>query len=120
MTRHERLREHLAALELRRGARRPEEALTAASEQVGDPAIERELRADNGEIDAFARGEVAKAPPYRQRRSRRFERVLAMPALPGAQTTPTRARSELSFQASACSRAPLPTTRTFTAANSNE
>src|SRR4029079_17792087 len=58
VTRHERLCEGLAALELCRGAGRTEETLTARGEEVGDPAIERELRTNHGEIDPFARGEV--------------------------------------------------------------
>ena len=38
---------------------------------------------------------------------------LPLPALPGAHTTSVTQRSRPSFQASACSRAPLPTTSTF-------
>ena len=68
------LREHLAAFELRRGARRSEDAQAARGEEIDDSAIERQLGPDDGEIDAFALGEREQARRGRRRRRRRFAR----------------------------------------------
>jgi hypothetical protein len=54
------LGELLGALQLRRGARRAEDAQAARPEEVDDARGERGLRADHREVDLLARGEVAK------------------------------------------------------------
>ncbi len=51
--RHEVLREHLAALELRRGARGPEDAQAARAEQIDNAEVERQLRPDDGQVDVL-------------------------------------------------------------------
>ena len=50
-------RKHLAAFELRRGARRTEDAQAARLESIDDAAVERQLGADDREVDALAFGE---------------------------------------------------------------
>ena len=55
-------REHLAALELRGGARRTEDRAASRREQIDDAAIERQLGPDDGEIDR-ARARRARAAP---------------------------------------------------------
>jgi hypothetical protein len=57
VARHEPFREHLAAFELRRGARRTEDPPPRGTETIDDTAIERQLGTDHGEVDRFARGE---------------------------------------------------------------
>src|SRR5436190_412142 len=57
--RHHVLRECLAALERGGGAARTEAAQTGRGEVVGDTEHERQLRADDGRVDALAAREVA-------------------------------------------------------------
>ncbi len=59
MARHERFRERLAALELSRGARGADDAVTARAEAIDDAQIERQLGTDHGQVEALAIGERA-------------------------------------------------------------
>ena len=66
VARHERLRERLAALELRGGARGTEDAVARRAKAIDDAEIERQLGTDDREIEPLAIGERAAA---RRRRS---------------------------------------------------
>ena len=55
---HEFLREHFARLEPRGALRRTEQQIAFGCEHVGDAAAERQLRADDREIDLFASGDL--------------------------------------------------------------
>jgi len=57
VTRHEAFRECLAAFELRGHARRTENAPSFHTKSIDDAAIERQLGADDGEIDRLTFGE---------------------------------------------------------------
>ena len=57
MTRHERLGERLAALELSGGARRTEDPVAGGAEAIDDAAIERQLGSHDREVEAIALGE---------------------------------------------------------------
>ena len=85
MARHELLREHLAALELRRGTRRPEDEAATRAEEIDDAAIERQLRPDDREVDALALGEVEHRLRIAGDRQRPCVATAPCPALPGAQ-----------------------------------
>ena len=114
VARHEALREDLAALELRRGARRAEDARPARAETIDDAAIERKLRSDDGEIDR-ARARPASSSASDRATSIGIDARDARDAgVAGRAGDCGHAeRSRESFQASACSRPPAPTTRTF-------
>src|SRR5918993_377032 len=60
MTGHERFREHLAALELCRGARGTKDSQPTIVKEIRDAAIERQLRSHDGEIDTLSRGQHGK------------------------------------------------------------
>jgi hypothetical protein len=55
--RNELLRDHVAALERRGGARRPENRPARRLESIDDAAIERQLGPDDGEVHGFAFGQ---------------------------------------------------------------
>ena len=57
VARHERLRERLARLEPRRGRGRTEQQPAVGREAIGDAEAQRQLGADDGEVDLLALGE---------------------------------------------------------------
>ena len=59
VARHERLGERLAALELGGGARRAEDAVASIAKAIDETAIERQLGADDCEVEQFAIGKRA-------------------------------------------------------------
>ena len=112
---HDVLGEGLGALELRGLlARGRSTAMPALPHGVGDTGDQRGLRADDDQIGA---------EPLRQlgdgRAVQGVDRVqlgdAAMPALPGAQCSAVTSGSRGRARHRACSRAPAPMTRTFTA-----
>src|SRR5439155_5062393 len=76
VARHERFRERLARLEARRRGARPEEQPAVARKAIGDAEAQRQLRADEREIDLLAfgqrgeRGDVADIDRRRARETR--------------------------------------------------
>jgi hypothetical protein len=63
---HELFREHLAALELCCGTRRTKDRPASLDEQIDDAAIQRKLRPDDRQVDAFAFSEVEHCPRIRR------------------------------------------------------
>jgi hypothetical protein len=61
MPRHEVFRKRLAALEPRGGGARTEDAMTRRAKAVDYPAIERQLRTDDGQIESLAIGQRQQA-----------------------------------------------------------
>ena len=113
VSRHEVLREHLAALELRRRARGPEHQPAPAANRStmprssgsSGPTTVRSMRSRCGDRPAPPAGPPASTGRRVATRACRDCR---------ARRSPRRhPRSEASFHASACSRPPLPTTRTL-------
>ena len=80
---------------------------------IDDAQRQRRFGADDGQADLVLLGELDQAARNRRPRCRRSRRPLAVPALPGATNTRSRGGLCSSFQASACSRPPLPMIRTF-------
>ena len=110
VARHEALREHLAAFELRRRARRAEDQPAARREQIDDAAIERQLGTDDGEVDALALGNRQHALRHRRRRRRRASRRRARRDCRARRRPLRHPAPRPVSHASACSRPPLPTT----------
>ena len=114
VARHQVLREDLRALDPRRGLARPEDGEAGRAQPIREPEGEGQFRSHDDQIGA--------APAARARRARRRRRpsrernraCAAMPGLPGAATRAPRCSLCASFHASACSRPPPPTSRTFT------
>ena len=114
VARHERLRERLARFEPRRGRRRTEEQPACRREAIGDAEAQRQLGPDDGEVDLLAIGERERAPPGRSRSTGSGAARARNPGIAGrADDARRRPGSAASRATSACSRAPLPMTRTL-------
>ena len=114
VARHEALREDLAALELRRGARRTEDAQPARRKEIDDAAIERQLGTDDGEIDrARVAASASSAVEDRRRRSATSAGDRGDAGVARRADSAVTPGSRAERHASACSRPPPPTTRTF-------
>ena len=112
---HQLLGEDLAPLELGGFLPRAEDPQALALEDVDDPldaAAPRGRRPSGRSPPAWRTGPARGSRPAR---STTFCTSSAVPALPGAQTTAVTRGDCFSFQHRACSRPPLPTTRTFNA-----
>ena len=107
---HELLGKALAALELGGGAAGAEDPQAVLREEVDDAGAERRLGTDDREADRLS---LAKASsPRRSLAAIGTQLATApIPPFPGAQNTSRTRGLWRSFQASACSRPPLPTTR---------
>ena len=114
---HDLLREGLGALDLRRRRARAEDGDAGVAEGVGEPRDERRLRPDDDEVDRRAGGRARAAPRSRPAsadgrcRARRCRDCLGRR---GGRRAPS---LWAIFHASACSRPPEPTMRTFTRAS---
>ena len=115
---HQVLGEDLAPLQLGRFLAGTEDAQALALEDVDDPLDERLLRADDRQADPLALGELDQAPGI-PRLDRHVMHVQGGPRIPGAQKIAETRRDCLSFQQRACSRPPLPMTKTFKALTLN-
>ena len=113
--RHELLGERLRAFELRAAPATARSTAARAREAVDDAGDERQLGTDDvRSTRSRARERDQRRRGRRPRSARCAPGSRAVPALPGATSTSLDARATArSFQASACSRPPLPTTRTF-------
>ena len=111
---HHVLREALRALDLRRRGARAEDRDPAAAELVGDARDERRLGPDHDEVGARASARARAGSRRPRRGSDGSCPSCAMPGFPGAAWTSSTDGLCASFQASACSRPPEPTTRTLT------
>ena len=111
---HQFLGEDLAPLDPGRLLRRPEHLEPLAAQEVGQPRRERVFRADHDEPDLLLACRTASSLSVSVWSMATFVAPSpAVPALPGAQNTfPARGDCR-SFHTSACSRPPLPITRTF-------
>ena len=97
----------------------PKQAMPGVAQRVGDAGDERHLGPDDDQVGAHLAGQRDDRRRRRRRRPRGDGASAAVPALPGAQTSPVTAGSRDSASSSACSRAPEPRTRTFTARNAS-
>ena len=115
VTCHERLGEGLARFERRRGARGTEQQTPARGEAVGDANAQRQLGADDREVDAFADGEREQRVRVGEIGVDRSARPRAIPGIAGRarQRQPRRGCRGESGCRGACSRAPPPSTRIF-------
>ena len=111
--RHERLRERLARFEPRGRGGRSEQQPAVRAEAIGDAQAQRQFGTDDGEVDLLAFGERQRRRPGRRGRRARCGRAGRYPGFPGATRISPTSRSEASLATSACSRAPLPRTRTL-------
>ncbi len=111
---HQVLGEDLAPFQLGRFLPGAEDPQPLALEDVDDPLDQRLLRADDRQTDPFPLGELDQAPEV-PRLDRHILDVQGGPRIPGAQKIAVTRRDCLSFQQRACSRPPLPMTRTFKA-----
>ena len=113
------LGERLGAFELRGACARPEALQAARLERIDDAGDERPFGPDDREIDALALRKPHEARRCPRRRRRRCAPCgsVAVPALPGATSTSLTRADCAHFHASACSRPPEPTMRTFIAIN---
>ena len=114
---HDLLGEGLRALDSRCGPARAEDRDARSAEPVGDPADERGLRPDDDEVDLVLAAEAEQSLDVVQRGSDGSVPSAAIPGFPGAACSSPSASLWAIFQASACSRPPDPTTRTFTRAS---
>ena len=116
---HQLLGEDLAPFQLGGVLARAEDPQALALEGVDDPVGQRLLGADDRQADPLALGELDQAAEV-ARLDRDVLGVERRPRVPGAQKTAWTRGDCFSFQQRACSRPPLPITRTFNAATSRE
>ena len=111
---HQVLGEDLAPLELGGFLARAEDPQALALKDVDDPLDQRLLRADDRQPDPFSLGELDQAPEVAGL-DRHVLHVERRARVARAQKTAVTRGDCLSFQQRACSRPPLPMTRTFNA-----
>ena len=92
--------------------RRAEDAQTGRLESIDDARRQRILRADDGEADLLLLGEADELVEI-VRLDRHIDAVAGGAGVARAQNTVSTRGDCASFQTSACSRPPLPITRTF-------
>ena len=113
---HDLLRERLRAFDPRRGRARPEdEERRTVEARRRARATSGSFGPDDDEVDAERAREAEHALGVVGADRDGIRRASAIPGLPGAACSSVRSGDCASFQASACSRPPEPTTRTRTA-----
>ena len=111
---HQLLGEDLAPFQLGGLLARSENPQPFALKDVNDSLGQRLFGSDHRQADPLAPGELEQAPEI-ARLDRHVLHIERRPALPGAQKTAVTRGDCFSFQQRACSRPPLPITRTFNA-----
>ena len=113
MSRHEVLGEDLAALETGGSGGRTKDRQPSRRKEIDDAPVERQFRADDGQIDLLADRQVEQPVDVPGIDRRPFGRVGRCRRCPARTARDDTERLRPSVQTRACSRPPLPTTRIF-------
>ncbi len=108
-------RENFRGLQARRGFRRAKNAQPLGLEKIRDAGRQRIIRSRSPLVRFRFPSRNGPTPADRSPGIATFSPTSAVPAFPGAQKIRSARGDCFNFQASACSRPPLPTTRIFTA-----